>query len=64
LAEDAEGEERAELALRHQPSYAYYAGAMVIGYFFPIAGIALCLAIALIALLTSRPLHHLARRGA
>lgn len=64
LAKDAAGEERAEAALRHQPSYAYYAAAMVVGYFVPIAGIALCLAIALVAQLTSRPLHHLIRRAA
>jgi TMEM175 potassium channel family protein len=63
LAEDAVGEERAAAALRHQPSYAYYAVATLVGYFVPIAGIALCLAIALIALLTSRPLHHLVRRS-
>ena len=50
--------------LRHQPSYAYYAAAMVIGYFVPIAGIAVCLAISLIALLTLRPLHHFVRRAA
>jgi uncharacterized membrane protein len=62
LARDAAGEERAEATLRHQPSYAYYAGAIVVAYFFPVAGIAICLGIALVALLTSRPLHHLVRR--
>jgi uncharacterized membrane protein len=62
LATDVAAEERAEATLRHQPSYGYYAGATVIGYFFPVAGIAMCLAIALVTLLTSRPLHHLVRR--
>ena len=62
LAEDAVAEEQTEAALRHQPSYAYYAAATVIGYFVPIAGIALCLAIAVVALLSARPLHHLVRR--
>jgi hypothetical protein len=57
-------EEHVEAAFRHQPSYACYAGATVTGYFVPVAGIALCLAIALVALLTSSPLHHLVRRGA
>jgi uncharacterized membrane protein len=64
LATDAIAEKRAEAALRHQPSYAYYAAATVIGYFVPIAGIALCFTISLIALLTSRPLHHVVRRTA
>jgi uncharacterized membrane protein len=63
LAADAVGEERVEATLRHQPSYAYYAGATVIGAFVPIAGIVICLAIALVTLLTSRPLHHLMRPG-
>jgi uncharacterized membrane protein len=61
LAADPLGEERTEAALRHQPSYAYYAVATAVGYFVPIAGIALCFAIALVALLTSRPLHHVRR---
>jgi uncharacterized membrane protein len=64
LATDAAAEEHARAALEHQPSYAFYAAAMLIGYFVPIAGIALCLAIALIALVTLRPLHHLVRRAA
>jgi TMEM175 potassium channel family protein len=64
LAKDAVGEGRAEAALRHQPSYAYYAGATVVGYFVPIAGLALCLVVSFVALVTSRPLHHLARRPA
>jgi uncharacterized membrane protein len=62
LAEDTLGEERAEVALRHQPSYAYYAGATLVGYFVPVAGIVLCPAIALVALLSTRPLHHIVRR--
>jgi hypothetical protein len=61
LATDTLAEERTKAALRHQPSYLYYAAATVIGYFVPIAGIALCFAIALIGLLTSRPLHHVGR---
>jgi uncharacterized membrane protein len=61
LTKDAAEEEHAEAALRHQPSYAYYAGATVIGYFVPVAGIVLCLVIALVALFTSRPLHHYVR---
>jgi uncharacterized membrane protein len=64
LATGEVGEQRVEAALRHQPSYAYYGGAMIVGYFAPIAGIALCFAIALIALLTSRPLHHAFQRSA
>jgi hypothetical protein len=47
-----------------RPSYAYYVVASVIGYFVPITGIALCFAISLVALLTSRPLHHVVRRTA
>jgi hypothetical protein len=39
LAKDAVGDERAEAALRHQPSYAYYAGATIVGYFVPIAAL-------------------------
>jgi uncharacterized membrane protein len=58
LTKDAAEEARAEAALSHQPSYAYYAGATVIGYFAPVAGIVLCLVIAVVALLTTRPLHH------
>jgi uncharacterized membrane protein len=64
FAKNAIAEERTEAALRHQPSYVYYAAATVIGYFVPIAGIALCFTISLVALLTSRPLHHLVRRAA
>lgn len=64
LATDAGAEQRTDAALRHQPSYAYYAVATVVGYFLPIAGIALCFTIALVALLTSRPLHHVVRRAA
>lgn len=64
LATDLAGEKRTEATLRHQPSYAYYAIATVVGYFVPIAGIALCFAIALVALLTSRPLHHVVGRAA
>jgi hypothetical protein len=62
LTRDASAEERTQEVLRHQPSYAYYAAATILGFFVPIAGITLCFAFALVALLTSRPLHHVVRR--
>jgi uncharacterized membrane protein len=49
------GEERAEVTLRYQPSYVAYAAAAIVGYFFPVAGIALCFAISLVALLVVHP---------
>jgi uncharacterized membrane protein len=63
LASSEVAEERTEETLRHQPSYAFYAAATAVGYFAPIVGIALCFGIALVTLLTSRPLHHFVRRA-
>jgi uncharacterized membrane protein len=63
LTSDASEAESTDDVLRHQPSYGFYAAATIVAFFFPIVGIILCLAIALVTLLTSRPLHHMVRRA-
>jgi len=63
LTTDASAAERTDDVLRHQPSYVFYAAAVILALFFPIAGIIVCFAIALLTLLTSRPLHHIVRRS-
>jgi len=64
LVKDDVAEERIEAAVGQQPSYAFYVGAIAVGYFFPTAGVILYLVIAIAVGVPVRTLRRvLLRRG-